>query len=263
MNDATNKSKDFLADAINSEEGVKIKRPAKQNVKQFQGMSSGVIGFVYLFLIIIIAFIRFGMTRIKTYTKDMLLPKKNFKPYILVPILIAVFTVVQGFINSNVLYARCDNAMYIESFTTAAITMTFIFGIIGALIEAFTSWKRPFTNTFGNLFSSFGKNLKDDVATQLFVPTFKKTDTQLSEKIRKDIDIILREITPYNFQLFMNNLNVPVNEGTKPTIIKFYNKLLRKDIISTTVWYILTIILVTTINMNTILGMPCDSPIKI
>ena len=109
----------------------------------------------------------------------------------------------------------------------------------------------------------FGKKLKDDVATQLFVPTFKKTDTQLSEKIRKDIDIILREITPYNFQLFMNNLNVPVNEGTKPTIIKFYNKLLRKDIISTTVWYILTIILVTTINMNTILGMPCDSPIKI
>ena len=95
------------------------------------------------------------------------------------------------------------------------------------------------------------------------MPTFKKTDTQLSEKIRKDIDIILRDITPYNFQLFMNNLNVPVNEGTKPTIIKFYNKLLRKDIISTTVWYILTIILVTTINMNTILGMPCDSPIKI
>lgn len=263
MSDAINNSKDFLADTINSQEGIKIKRPTKKNVKQFQGISSGVIGFVYLVLIIIIAFIRFGMTRIKTYTKDMLLPKKNFKPYILVPILIAVFTVVQGFINSNVLYARCDNAMYIESFTTAATTMTFIFGIIGALIEAFTSWKRPFTNTFGNLFASFGKKLKDDVATQLFVPTFKKTDTQLSEKIRKDIDIILREITPYNFQMFMNNLNVPVNEGTKPTIIKFYNKLLRKDIISTTVWYILTIILVTTINMNTILGMPCDSPIKI
>ena len=134
MSDAITNSKDFLEDKINSQEGIKIKRSIKQNVKQFQGMSSGVIGFVYLFLIIIIAFIRFGMTRIKAYTKDMLLPKKNFKPYILVPILIALFTVVQGFINSNVLYARCDNAMYIESFTTAATTMTFIFGIIGALI---------------------------------------------------------------------------------------------------------------------------------
>ena len=263
MSDTINKSKDFLADKINSEEGAKIKRPAKKFVKELQGMNSGVIAFVYLFLIIIISFIRFGMTRIKIYTKDMLLPKKNFKPYILVPILIVLFTVVQGFINSNVLYARCNNAMYIESFVTAATTMTFIFGIIGALIEAFTSWKRPFSNTFGNLFASFGKKLKDDIATQLFVPTFKKTDARLSEKIRKDINIILREITPYNFQLFMNNLNVPVNEGTKPIIIKFYNKLLKKDIISTTVWYILTIILVTTINMNTILGMPCDSPIKI
>ena len=62
MSDAINNSKDFLADTINSQEGIKIKRPTKKNVKQFQGISSGVIGFVYLVLIIIIAFIRFGMT---------------------------------------------------------------------------------------------------------------------------------------------------------------------------------------------------------
>ena len=61
----------------------------------------------------------------------------------------------------------------------------------------------------------------------------------------------------------MNNLGVPVNDETQPLLIKLYNTLLRKDIISTTIWYILTIILVVTINMNTILGMPCDNPIQI
>ena len=61
----------------------------------------------------------------------------------------------------------------------------------------------------------------------------------------------------------MNNLGVPVNDETQPLLIKLYNTLLRKDIISTTIWYILTIILVVTINMNTILGMPCDNPIKL
>ena len=61
----------------------------------------------------------------------------------------------------------------------------------------------------------------------------------------------------------MNNLNVPVNDTTKQLLKKLYNLFLKKDIISTTIWYILTIILVVTINMNTIIGMPCDKPLNI
>jgi hypothetical protein len=263
MSAIDNKEKKALSESIKEEEGgIKINLPKNIKMSDFQGISSGVIGFIYLILIVIIGFIRFAMTRIKTYTKDMLLPKKNFKPYVLVPTLVILFIIVQGFINSNVLNGRCKNPMYIEAFTTALTTMTFIFGLIGAIIEAFPSWKRPFTNTIGHI-ASINKKTKDDIATKLFVPTFKKKDANLSEKIRKDINIILKEITPYNFQLFMNNLNVPVDETTTPIIIKFYNKLVKKDIIATTTWYILTIILVTTINMNTILGMPCEFPIKI
>jgi hypothetical protein len=260
MSDIANRSKNTLSETIKRQEGsVKIKLPPAVNIKPFQGVSSGLIGFIYLILVIVIAFIRFGMTRIKTYTKDMLLPKKNFKPYVLVPTLVVLFIIVQGFINSNVLNARCNSPMYAESFITAMTTMTFIFGLIGAIIEAFPSWKRPFTNTFGYYLSNISKKTKNDIADKLLIPTFKQRDGILSDKIKKDINIILREITPYNFQLFMNNLNVPVNETTTPTIVKFYNKLVKKDIIATTVWYILTIILVTTINMNSILGMPCNN----
>lgn len=227
------------------------------------GLGNGTIGGVYLVLMIILAFIRYRMTRISDYAKDMLLPKKNFRPYILVPILIVVFTATQGFINSTVLEGRCGNPMYIEAFSTAFITMIFIFGMIGSLIEAFPSWKRPFYNTFGGLFVRLKKTTKQEIATKVFIPSLKKKDVNLSEKIKKDINIILKEINPYNFQLFMNNMDVPINDESKKLIKKLYNIFLRKDIISTTVWYILTLILVVTINMNTIIGMSCDKPIQL
>ena len=203
------------------------------------------------------------MTKIKKYSLDMLLPKKNFRPYILIPILVTVFTITQGMINASVLNGRCGSPMYVEAFSTALITMVFIFGLVGALIEVFTSWKRPFYNTFGALFVRLKKATKQEVASKIFVPSLKAKDVNLSEKIKKDINVILKEISPYNFQLFMNNLGVPVNDETTPLLIKLYNLLIKKNIISTTIWYILTIILVITINMNTIIGMPCDSPIKL
>ena len=252
-----------LTNKIKKTDGVnKIKTIGSEKLKS-SGIHSGVIGIIYLILIIIIGFIRFSKTKIKNYAKDMMLPKKNFKPYVLVPILVVIFVVIQCLINSSMLNTRCGNPMIIEAFTSSLVTMTFIFGLIGAMIEAFTSWKRPFYNTFGALFARLGKTTKQEIATKILIPSLKKKDVNLSEKIKKDINIILKEITPYNFQLFMNNLGVPVNDQTQPLLIKLYNTLLRKDIISTTIWYILTIILVVTINMNTILGMPCDNPIKL
>ena len=243
-------------------ETEKAKNEFNKKIKE-GGVNNSSIGAIYLVLIIIIAFIRYRFTSIKKYTKEMLLPKKTFRPYVSIPILVVVFTISQGFINASVLKGRCGNPMYIESFSTAFITMVFIFGMIGALIESFTSWKRPFANTFGTLFARIKKTTKQEIATKIFIPSLKKKDVNLSEKIKKDINIILKEITPYNFQLFMNNLGVPVNDETEPLLIKLYNLYVKKDIISTTFWYILTIILVITINMNTIIGMPCNSPIKL
>ena len=98
MSKLFNRSKNVLNDKIKKQESgennsaIKINKSLK-NLNQFQGISSGVIAFVYLVLVIIIAFIRYFMTRIKKYQKDMTLPKANFKPYILVPILIVLFTV--------------------------------------------------------------------------------------------------------------------------------------------------------------------------
>jgi|TARA_R110001592_G_scaffold251777_2_gene514499 hypothetical protein len=247
---------------MDSSEVAQSKNEFNKKVKE-GGVSNGSIGGIYMILIILLAFIRYRMTRIKNYSKDMLLPKKNFRPYVLVPILIVLFTAAQGFINSSVLKGRCGNPMYIEAFSTAFVTMIFIFGMIGSLIEAFPSWKRPFYNTFGTLFVRLKKTTKQEIATKIFIPSLKKKDTHLSEKIKKDINIILKEINPYNFQLFMNNLDVPVNETTSQLLKKLYNLFLKKDIISTTFWYILTIILVVTINMNTIIGMPCDKPITV
>jgi hypothetical protein len=226
-------------------------------------ISNGSIGAIYIILIIIISFIRYRMTRIKEYAKSMLLPKKTFRPYVLIPILILLFTLTQGFINSSILNGRCGSPMFIEAFSTAFITMIFIFGIIGSLIESFPSWKRPFYNTFGSLFFRLKKTTKQEIANLVFIPSLKKKDVNLSEKIKKDINIILKEINPYNFQLFMNNLDVPINNSTKMLLKKLYNTFLKKDIMSTTIWYILTIILVITINMNTIIGIPCNTPIKL
>jgi hypothetical protein len=233
------------------------------NIKKQNSINNGAIGAIYLILIIIIAFIRYRMTRIKDYVKTMLLPKKNFRPYVLIPILVVLFTLAQGFINSTILNGRCGNPMFIEAFSSAFITMIFIFGIIGSVIEAFPSWKRPFYNTFGSLFFGLKKSTKQEIANLVFIPSLKKKDVNLSEKIKKDINIILKEMNPYNFQIFVNNLDVPINKSTKMLLKKLYNTFLKKDIMSTTIWYILTIILVITINMNTIIGIPCNKPIKL
>ena len=128
-----------LSDKIKKTDGInKVKKIGSEKLKS-SGINSGVIGVIYLILIIIIGFIRFNYTKIKSYAKDVMLPKKSFKPYVLVPILVVIFVVVQGFINSNMLSSRCGNPMMVEAFTTSLVTMTFIFGLIGAMIEAFTS----------------------------------------------------------------------------------------------------------------------------
>ena len=153
-----------LTNKIKKTDGVnKIKTIGSEKQKS-SGINSGVIGIIYLILIIIIGFIRFSKTKIKNYAKDMMLPKKNFKPYVLVPILVVIFVVIQGLINSSMLNTRCGNPMMIEAFTASLVTMTFIFGLIGAMIEAFTSWKRPFYNTFGALFARLGKTTKQEIA---------------------------------------------------------------------------------------------------
>jgi len=127
-------------------------------------------------------------------------------------------------------------------------------------MKVLPGWKAPFSNTIGYVIvymlgvgDAFSDLLKS-----------KKTGA-LIQKICDNEAIIVNEITPFNFEVFMNRLSkdklLKSGYRNNPGYSKLWKLVAVKDAIAEFTWLMLSGILVISTTFNTLLEISCDIPI--
>ena len=128
--------------------------------------------------------------------------------------------------------------------TIAAINYTiipnlFIFGALLMVMMFFPGWKAPFSNTIGYL-CVMGAGIKETFTNIL------KTDSnnKLLKMVYRDPSMMINEMTPENFGIFINKMGSPPNSilsaNYKKFIPELYNFVVIKDKIAEFLWYMFT-----------------------
>ena len=171
----------------------------------------------------------------------------------------------QLFINVRNSAELCnDTPQIVTSFIYTLIPNFFILGLIMVLMKILPGWKSPFSNTIGYVVvymlgvgGAFSDLLKS-----------KKTNgVNLGPLIQKICDnqaIVINEITPFNFELFLNKMNkdklLKSGYRSKPAYHKLWEFVVLKDSIAEFMWIGLCGALVISTTFNALLEISCDIP---
>jgi hypothetical protein len=169
----------------------------------------------------------------------------------------------QLFINVRNSAALCnDTPQIVTSFIYTIIPNFFILGLIMIIMKILPGWKSPFSNTIGYLtvyMLGVGGAFSDLLKS-------KKTG-ELIQKICDNQSIVINEITPFNFELFLNKMNkdklLKSNYRSKPAYHKLWEFVVLKDSIAEFMWIGLCGALVISTTFNAIMELShggCDIP---
>lgn len=135
----------------------------------------------------------------------------------------------------------------------------FIFGTLMLVLMFFPGFNSPFSNTLGYLFCK--------LPFMGIVSTFMnilKTDSQnkLLQTVYEDPSMMINEITPANFFVFLTKMGDAKNSILSPDYKRFvpdlYDLVVVKDSIGKTIWFILTGVLVILNSHNYIMTIKCN-----
>jgi hypothetical protein len=152
---------------------------------------------------------------------------------------------------------KCNVDMTQTAFMTSAITIFLIFGSIISLIESIPILKSPFDNTFGYFLCGMNVETVRTVINKIYVPNIRNDDSNVLESILSNESLQLNTVRPTNFQMKILPLNIPENTNNNNTLMKYYNLVLRKDLIGTIVLYILAASLAVLINSESMNKIKC------
>lgn len=212
---------------------------------------------IHLIIIAIFFAFRYGSQKINDYSQSKMLPKQGVPKYILIPLLMFIMFIVQGFSNKHQLMLKCNVDMTQTAFMTSAITIFLIFGSIISLIESIPILKSPFDNTFGYFLCGMNVETVRTVINKIYVPNIRNDDSNVLESILSNESLQLNTVRPTNFQMKILPLNIPENTNNNNTLMKYYNLVLRKDLIGSTVLYILAAALAVLINSESMNKIKC------
>ena len=212
---------------------------------------------IHLIIIAIFFAFRYGSQKINEYSRSKMLPIQGIPKYILIPLLMFIMFIVQGFSNKHQLMQKCNVDMTQTAFMTSAITIFLIFGSIISLIESIPILKSPFDNTFGYFLCGMNVETVRTVVNKIYVPNIRNDDSNVLESILSNESLQLNTVRPTNFQMKIQPLNIPENTNNNNTLMKYYNLVLRKDLIGTAVLYILAAALAVLINSESMNKIKC------
>lgn len=220
---------------------------------------------------------------------------QNIFSLVITVVYLAIILFIQLYVNYQNAKDKCGGTpQLVASINYTVIPNLFIFGALILILMLMPGWKAPFSNTIGYLFvwiagvnNSFFKVLKQD-----------NTQNKLLQMVYKDPSIMINEITPENFDLFIARMNgknggveaLPVAKttpqsqerfsernqaggrrkqkgGNSPSILSsnyrehlpgLYNFVVIKDMISEFIWYALVGNLVINTSNSYIQSIKCN-----
>lgn len=212
---------------------------------------------IHLIIIAIFFAFRYVTQKINEYSRSKMLPTQGIPKYILIPMLMFIMFIVQGFSNRQQLMQKCNIDMSQTAFMTSAITIFLIFGSIVSLIESIPLLKSPFDNTFGYFLCGMNVETVRTVINKIYIPNIRNDDSNVLESILSNEALQLNTVKPINFQMKILPLNIPENSNNNNTLMKYYNLVLRKDLIGSSVLYILAAALAVLINSESMNNIKC------
>jgi hypothetical protein len=194
--------------------------------------------------------------------------EKNTKSKILFAIYLLVLLLGELTINIGLTKDICGGTSQIGTASLATfIPWILIFGTMETLLQIFPGWLRPFSNTFGYLFTKGGisKTMND----LLNAPGINKSTSndmkyvqKALAKIYEDQSLLVNEATTSNFDdfwekmtpLFNTDNDNNVQDSLKKDLLKHITT---KESIARYIWYILTGGLITSASYNYIVNSEC------
>lgn len=165
----------------------------------------------------------------------------------------------QIFINVQNSAEHCNGTpQVITSFIYTIIPNFFILGLVMILMKVVPGWKAPFSNTIGYfVVYMLGVN-------NVFTDLLKTKGSPLMQKIFDNKSMVINEITPFNFDLFMSRMNkdklLKAGYKSKSAYETLYKYVVAKDSIAEFLWLVLTGALVISTTYNALLEITCDIP---
>ena len=213
---------------------------------------------VHLLIITVFFIFRFYNHKISSYSPELMLPSKGALPkYLMVPLVLIVMFIIQSVSNRKQLLERCNVDMTPTAVMTSAITIFLIFGFIVTLIESIPILKSPFDNTFGYFLCGLNVETIRTIVNKVYVPNIRNDETNVLEKILINEGLMINTVRPSNFKMKLLPLNIPNTKQMNDVMMKYYNLVLKKDLIGTFVFYVLAAALTALINSESMNNIKC------
>jgi len=165
----------------------------------------------------------------------------------------------QLMININNSKELCNGAPQVVTAMIYTIIPNFlILGLIMMLLTILPGWKAPFSNTIGYFFVYMAG------INNVFTDLLRTKGSELVQKIYDNKSIIINEITPFNFDMFLSTMNkdhlLKSGYKNKDAFHKLWGYVVAKDSIAEFVWIFLTGALVISTTYNALLEITCNIP---
>jgi hypothetical protein len=161
----------------------------------------------------------------------------------------------------------CGSPQIKSIFLWGLIPWFFLFFGLITLLKAFPSWKSPFSNTIGYLFTKLLGIT--GLFNSLLKSNYKSNDQSLNkimQNIYEDQSILINEMTPSNFETAINKLKPLFNTTSTDysnNILKLKKLVLLKDEVSRFIWYALTGGLVVSISNMGVTTTKCEKDVSL
>ena len=174
---------------------------------------------------------------------------------------IIIIMLVEFFFNLNLAAQVCNGSPQ-NAFTVFLYTLIPNFLILGSvitLISVFPGWLSPFSNTIGYFIVSC-MGLSRNFNSLLKSKKGSGPAGELITKICSDKSLVINEMTPDNYTLFMKTLsNILVkNYSTRGEYKNVYSLVVIKTVLSEYIWYILSGLLAISIGSHSISKLQCE-----
>lgn len=184
--------------------------------------------------------------------------KKSNKK-LLLSIYIVCVLVSQFFINLKSTQNICGTNQPTMAVMITLVPWVFVFGSLILLLTLFPGWKSPFSNTFGYILTKIMGIQK--VFNNILVSDSKN---KMLAKLYEDNSLMINEITPSNFEDFWQHFTKSnlLNKTANSYKNQLYNLVKMKDIVSETIWYLLSGNIILSIGENYLTTMKCRKSVS-